>query len=359
MRLFSEPFVEKIRDMPQECKSFLGELCAPPAQRVRDLLDTALSKLHPQLAQGIGARMSSLDNRRFFQGYAELACAQLLEDSGWSVEVGESPVAALRATPPSGGSPVHVMVLAFIQSQDPQADPQTLRRLRQALSRVRSDLRFSVFVRRWLPEDFDPEPVRQAVDLWLQEVEAGRWEGVIASFEDEEEGVSLEFSLSGERAHPDQSPVVQVLGPFLTGRSVQRIEANVLRRLDHFRSSPLGEEPLLLFCVANRPWSLSRGYVREFLYGKPRWTRTDRTGPHPWEACLSQDRDPCLFKDPLYENVIGMMMVERDSVETLTLSGRAYANPFSKQPLGVGDQPFPLLAESGREEDGAVRVRWI
>ena len=355
MRLFSEPFVEKIRAMPEECTSFLGELCAPPAQRVRDLLDNSLSSLCPELASGISARMSSLDDRRFFQGYAELATAQVLEDAGWSVDVGDGQHAALRAVAPDRVS-FNVMVLAFIQPHSPSLDPATIRRLRQSLSRVRSDLRFSVFVRRWLPAQFDPEPVRRAVDHWLQEVEAGRWEGQFASYQDE--GVSLEFSLSGERASTDQSPVLMVLGPFLTGRSVQRLESSIVRRLDHYRMSPIGDQPILLVTVANRPWSLSRGYVREFLYGKPRWTATDQASSVPWQACLSLERDPCVFKDALYQPVTGLLMLERDPLESTGLTGRAFANPYSDAPLKRGDLPFSILAESHREQDGAVVLSW-
>ena len=109
---------------------------------------------------------------------------------------------------------------------------------------------------------------------------------------------------------------------------------------------------------ANRSWSLSRGCIREFLYGKPAWTRTDAAAEVPWEACLSQDKEPCLFKDPLYESLLGLMMVERDPLEPLKLTGRAYSNPFGKRALLEGEQPLALLRESGREPDGAVRVSW-
>jgi hypothetical protein len=355
MRLFSDPFVEKIRAMPDECSSFLGELCSPSAERVRSLLDKALTSLRPELATGISARMSSLDNRRFFQGFAELATAQVLEQAGWDVQVGDGQHAALRVSR-NGGVPVNVMVLAFIQPHDPQMDPATIERLRQALARVRSDLRFSVFVRRWLPTGFNPEPVRQAVDLWLQEVEAGRWEGHFAGYEDA--GVSLEFSLSGERADESQSPVVMVLGPFLTGRSVQRLEHSLVRRLDRYRMSSFGNQPLLVATVANRPWALSRGYVREFLYGKPRWVATDKAAKVPWKACLSLERDPCVFKDEHYQTVAGLLMLERDPLQAAGLQGRAYANPFAEHVLQVDDLPFPVLAESSREEDGAVVLSW-
>ena len=355
MRLFSDPFVEKIREMPQECKSFLGELCAPPARRVREVLDHALSGLGPELAEGIGARMSSLDDRRFFQGFAELATAQVLEEAGWRVGVGDGTHTALKAESVSGTA-TNVMVLAFIQPHHPQLDPANVELLKRSLGRVRSDLRFSVFIRRWLPESFDPEPIRRAVDLWLQEVESGRWEGDFATYDDV--GISMEFSLSGQRAAPEQSPVVQVLGPFLTGRSVQRLEATVVRRLDRYQMSSHGDTPLLIVTVANRPWTLSRGYVREFLYGKPRWTTTSQQSDPSWEACLSLEPDPCLFKDSLYQSVSGVMMLERDPLEPLKLTGRTYANPFSRTPIGKSEQPFRFLGETRREDDGAIVVRW-
>ena len=355
MRLFSEPFVEKIRAMPQECTSFLGEICSPPAQRVRDILDRALAGLRPEIATGISARMSSLDDRRFFQGFAELATAQVLERSGWTVDTGQSDHISFRVSLPDA-RPINVMVLAFIQPQSANLDTASVTRLKGALSRVRSDLRFSVFVRRWLPPRFDAEPIRQAVDLWLQEVEAGRWEGQFATYEDE--GIQLEFSLSGRRAESDQSPVVMVLGPFTTGRSVQRLEANIVRRLDHYRMSAIGEQPVLLASVANRPWELSRGYVHELLYGKSRWVETSPGSAADWKACMSLDREPCVFKDPLYRPVTGMLMLERDPLNPTGLTGRAYSNPFNQRPLQAGDLPFSLLCERGREPDDAVVLGW-
>jgi hypothetical protein len=151
---------------------------------------------------------------------------------------------------------------------------------------------------------------------------------------------------------------VMVLGPFLSGRSVQRLEHNLVRRLDHYRMSPLGAQPLLVTTVANRPWALSRGYVREFLYGKPRWVETGKGQSPPWKACLSLEPDPCVFKDPLYQSVTGLVMMERDPLQPSALQGRAYANPFSEHVLSVQDLPFPVLAQSDSEQDGAVVLSW-
>lgn len=356
MRLFSDPFVEKIRELPNECKSFLGELCAPSADRLRDLIDNALSGLSPELSSEIGARMSSVDNRRFFQGFAELATAQTFASSGWDVRVGQSGHTALSISR-EGGASVDLMVMAFIQPSHPQLDPLQIERLRTALGRVRSDLRFSVFIRRWLPPNFDPEPIRRAVDLWLQEVESGRWEGDFATYEDV--GVSMEFSLSGERAEPDQSPVVQLLGPFLTGRSVQRLEHTMVRRLDQHLLTSDSDTPLYLVAVANRPWSLSRGYLREFLYGKPAWTQTQSASEEGtgWEAGFTPEPEPCLFKDKLYSSVGGLLMLERNPLDPLKVTGRSYSNPFSPVALRPEQQPFPILGETRREGENIV-LRW-
>jgi hypothetical protein len=51
-------------------------------------------------------------------------------------------------------------------------------------------------------------------------------------------------------------------------------------------------------------------------------------------------------------------MLERDPLNPTGLTGRAFANPYSEAPIRGEELPFPLLAESSREEDGAVVLSW-
>ncbi len=360
MSLFPDVLVQKLRDIQGASHSFLRQLCEPEAAPARAALARTVDVLDDELRIRIEERLSSLDNRVFFQGFSELVAASALSASGWQVTAGPGRQGLLLARHPEGG-PTNVIVLGFIHAQRPGFDQIGVKRLVQALERVATRLRFSVYVRRWLPPDFDPEPVRRAVELWLRECEDGAWEGTQAAYEDD--GVALEFTLTGKEVVDGESPVAMTAGPFLASRIMQALERRVVMELDRYRVGALGDEPVTVVAVADQPWQLSRGYVREFLLGKPRFitTDTDDSGTQgdavPWEAGLSRDREPCLFKDAVYESVRGVMLMSRTGRDLLEVTGQAYANPFTRHPLDPSWCPVPTLYRH-REEDGQPVVRW-
>lgn len=355
MSLFPDVLVQSLREMPGASHSFLRQLCEPGAEDVRRGMGRALAGLGPGLRMVLEERLSSLDNRVFFQGFSELAVASSLTRSGWSVRPGARG-RLLQGTRPDG-TLTNLLVMGFIHSQSPGLDNAGVRELIRALERVGTTLRFAVYVRRWLPPGFDPEPVRRAVELWLRECEDGTWEGTQAAYEDE--GVALEFRLSGGEVQDGQSPIAMTLGPFVASRVMTALEQRVVRGLDRYRLGAHGDEPVLVAGVADQPWQLTRGYVREFLYGKPRFTltTTDSSGERSWEAGLSPDQEPCLFKDPVYRDVAGVWLLERDGSGPLSLRGRAYANPFARAPLGADELESPVL-HGHRQEDGLPVVSW-
>jgi len=355
MSLFPDVLVQSLREMPGATHSFLRQLCEPDAADVRQGMGRALAGLGPDLRLVLEERLSSLDNRVFFQGFSELAVASSLTASGWSIQP-SARGRLLHAIRPDG-MPTNVLVMGFIHSQSPGLDTAGVRKLISALERVGTTLRFAVFVRRWLPPDFDPEPVRRAVELWLRECEDGAWEGTQAAYEDE--GVALEFKLSGGEVQSGQSPIAMTLGPFVASRVMTALEQRVVMALDRYRMGAHGDEPVLVAGVADQPWQLTRGYVREFLYGKPRFTltTTDSEGERAWEAGLSPDQEPCLFKDPVYRDVAGVWLLERDGSGPLSMRGRAYANPFARAPLAAEQLQGPVL-RSHRQEDGLPVVAW-
>jgi len=343
--------------MPGASHSFLKQICLPEGDEARAGLEQAVKSVAAPFRSRLLELLHSIDNRRFFQGFAELSTLCALQKTGWKGVDINRPGPVLRMERPDG-SIVNAIVLAFLTSGRMGVEARAILSLRDALERVGSRLRFGVFVRKWLPHDFSPEPVRQAVEMWLREVESGNWDGRFAAYEDE--SVSLEFGLTGEVARPGQSLVVLSLGPFMAGRAVRALEATSVRALDRYRMGPQGKEPAVVVAVGDQPWQLSRGYMREFLYGKPRWTSTSSTpGKESWEAgFVESERDPCLFKDPLYKNVPGMILLERPIYDALGLIGRAYANPFAPAPLRPPEVPFRILSQH-RIEEGASVVRWF
>ena len=144
------------------------------------------------------------------------------------------------------------------------------------------------------------------------------------------------------------------LGPFLASRTIGGVEQRVIQSLDAYRMGKHGGVPVVAALVADRPWALSPGYLREFLYGKPAWISSGEQG---WEAALSQEPEPCLFKDPLYGSLAGCLVLARSERRPLAISGKACSNPFAMAPLRVGEQPFALLSEARRDANLPV-LRW-
>jgi hypothetical protein len=353
--LFPDTLLAEMRRLPGASHSFLKQLCQPAGDEARVGLTQALKTVDPHFHARLLELLHSLDNRRFFQGFAELSTLVVLQKAGWRGVETVGPGQIMRMERPDG-RPINAIVLAFLTGGRMGVEPRAVLALREALERVGSRLRFGVYVRKWLPHDFKPEPVRQAVEMWLREVESGNWDGRFAAYEDE--SVSLEFGLTGEVARPGQSVVVLSLGPFMAGRTVQILEASAVRTLDRYRMGKHGKESAVLVAVGDQPWQLSRGYMREFLYGKPRWIFSSDRG-EGWEAgFVEAERDPCLFKDPLYRNVPGVILLERPIYDAMGLIGRAYSNPFANSPLRPPEIPFRVLAKHRDEGDAAV-VRWF
>lgn len=360
-QLFSPNMIREIRGLPGARHSFIKQLCAPGTteERLRFQINTGLGELTGPLRQSIAERLSSLDNRRFFQGFAELATARVLQRGAWTLAGPSS--SGFQAVRPSG-MPVNVLVLSFVHAGDLGLDRQRVALLEQTLGRVSARTRFVVSVRRWLPNDFQAEPVRQAVELWLREVEAGRWKTRYAAYEDE--AVCLEFGLVGELAGPvrasgEQAAPLLTLGPFGGATAMAAIESKVILELDRLRMSPEGHQPVLLSIVGDRPWGIPHNTLQAFFYGKPRWIQTSwETGTPSWEACLSREAEPCLYKDPLYQGVLGSLVLHRSAQEHLDVGGAAWSNPFAPVPLSAPEVSLDSIAAYSTDEERPVLRRF-
>ncbi|MED5371954.1 MAG: hypothetical protein VX899_13130 [Myxococcota bacterium] len=358
-QLFTPNLLRDLRGMPGAGHSFVKQLAGNGAleTRLRGELQRALDELPAGLRQDLTDGLSSLSNPRFFQAFAKLSTARVLQMGGWELDHRD----ALYARRP-GGDAVRVMVVGFLSATDPELDGARIKQLEQSLSRISARTRFVVSVRRWLPQGFDPEPVRQAVELWLREVEAGRWKTRFAAYEDE--AVSLEFGLVGgleapRRVRGEQSAPLFSIGPFTGEAAMSAIESRVVRELDRLSVAPEGHHPVLLSVVGDQPWRIPPGTLRAFFYGKPRWIQTTwEPGLPGWEACLSRETEPCLYKDPLYAKVVGTLLLHRPQRDQLLVSGETWSNPFSKAPLQAQELPLPAVAAYSHEDERPILRRF-
>ena len=113
--------------MPGASHSFLRQICEPAGGEIRACLDRALAQVSPALRLSLEERLSSLDNRVFFQGFSELLVTWSLARAGWTLEEGSSG-RLLQGVRPDGQR-TNVLVLGFIHSQRPGLEHQGVRRL--------------------------------------------------------------------------------------------------------------------------------------------------------------------------------------------------------------------------------------
>ncbi len=354
MQLFPPSILEDVRRIPGARHAFLRQVVANDGAAARAFLAEQVEVAAPSLSDRWRELLQSLDNRRFALGLGEVACHAVLREAGWTALRVEAPGPVLVFAAPDGRE-VDVSVLSFVRQLRPLADRVIIESLIRSLDRLSSRSRIAVVVRRWLPHDFNPEPVRRAIDMWLQEVDRGGWEGRYAAYDDD--AISLEFALTGRRAQPGEGVVAFTLGPLDALRTLESVQSSLSEELDRWRHacSPAHRRPLLAVCASNLPWNLPRGYVREALLGKPIATTT---GPDGFLVHYGIEQSPSLLRDPLHADVQGILFVEHSSTRPEQVSGRAYLNPWARSLRDPEHMSVPTLAKVRQNDAGPV-LRWF
>jgi hypothetical protein len=357
--LFSDAILDDLRRVPGARHSFARQLAHEDGEAVRAMLEDAATRVPAPVRERWRGALTSLENRRFFQGFGEAAATVQLGRAGWTVTELAWPGPSLVARHESGVE-ADILVLSFIRQVRPGPDAAMIGRLHRALDRVGSRARIAVLVRRWLPHDFDPEPVRRAIDLWLREVDRGGWDGRYAAYDDEH--VSLEFALTGEQAAEGEGVVAFTIGPFESQRTLEAIERRMVAELDRDRlHRPRRDRPTLVVTVTDQPYRVSPGYLRELFLGKPfaQVTDPDRPGLELWYGARYA---PCLFRDPHYRHVAGVVMVERPADAPAALQARAWLNPWADPDLTAAHVGCPALSldrfEDAPGHGGSAVLRW-
>lgn len=353
MVLYPEAMLDDLRLLPGAEHSFLVQLARPDGAPWREWLTDALAEVDGPARARWADALRSLHNPTFFQAWAELATARVLAARGWKLTDLSWPGPNLVLRDPEGRR-FTTLVLAFLR-QERLADRDAVQRLCRALDRIGSRSRIVVLVRRWLPHDFDPEPVRRAIDMWLREVDRSGWEGRYAEYRDAH--ISLEFALTGEKARGGQRVVATALGPYDAHRTLQVMEQRVVQELDAVRLSTWNDLPVLLSLVTDQPWRLPRGYLRELFYGKPR-QQTTAPPPEGYQALFDGGGGPCLFHDPIYRAVSAALLIHRAPQRVEPEPFHSYQNPWAERRVDAGALPGATFGLQSQGPDGVV-MRWI
>jgi hypothetical protein len=351
MPLYPDALLADLQRLPGGGHCFLKQLAEPTMEPLRARLEELQAAVGPEVAERWADQLTSLDNRRFFQAFSEAWTAGALLAAGWRPEALAWPGPNLLASRPHD-PPVEVLVLGFVRQVRPLPDRAISEKLARAVNRVASRSRVAILVRRWLPHDFDPEPVRRAIEMWLKEVDRGGWDGRYAAYDDE--AISLEFALTGESASAQDGVVAFTVGPFDAHRSMEAMERRIIAELDRHRAASPAARPLLVSCVSDQPWRLSPGYVRDLLYGKPCEQAVTVRG---LELTWGPEYSPSLFRDPFYSHVSGLLLIDRPTNDPVGLRMEAFFNPWSPHPLHPAEQPWPTLGLDRWSNEGPT-LRW-
>jgi hypothetical protein len=345
--LFPPELGDELARLPGARHAFLRQLLAPDGAPARALLQSVLDGAPPPVAHHLADQLGSLRNDRLLQGYAEASTLALLQDRGWTAlgVHGPRPTFALRAP---DGAELDAVVLSWGEQRRPGPDREVLARLARALDRVGSRQRVAVVVRRWLPHDFDPEPVRRAIDLWLREVERGTWEGRYAAYDDAQ--ISLEFALTGERARGRQGVVTFVLPPTHAHHRLRALGRALHAEIDAWRLVAPPDRPLLAVAFAQPGWDLAPGGLRELLLGKA--DRMSSAGPGDVEWHFGGDPAPTLFRDPLHRGLQGLVLLSHPP--SGAPRAEAWLNPWATTPLPAAQLGLPGYAPAPPQRGRAV-----
>ena len=314
-----------------------------------------LNQLYTQVARPVQERwlesLRSMDDKRFFQGYAEAISSAFLAQSGWAVVDVCSPKPCVVLRHPDGREQ-RLVTMAFLQPPPDLHQEQALTKLARIVNRTTSDRRITILVRKWAAHNFDPEPIRRCIEVWLDSIKKGERRGRYATFEDDH--VQLEFTRTDEPTQPGQGAVSFVLAPANGMHTIEVVESRLVYELDNLlQANPHGGD-VLVSLVTNTGWALAPGLIRSLLYGRPVWQVTNGE-PHHQRFGFKLGDSPALFQESLYNRVTAALVVDHPTDRGPC--GRAYFNPWATSPLGETDLVCASFLPDESKEDLRV-MRW-
>ncbi len=317
----------------------------------------------PRRAAGLFRdRLTSTQNDVFFQGFAELAIHQLVRRE--ALDVLEYPRLPDRPFYRIGASDQErefsLTVVSFIPEGHPHYARRAYLNFIEELNRIRHHYRFAVFLRRWLPPDFDPGIVRRALESWFERLDSDPHGGVYAEYRDG--GVHVEFSVLGRVSKNTDKLVGFYLAPLETQNVLDNFRRVIARELARYEEVGDPKCPLVIVLFNNDEWNLSINYIYDFFYGKPRMSFNWRTkaGRRELIRDFSTPFARSVFNSPDAQNLGAVILAEKLWKENgVDLKLLCCHNPWCRRPLpdGFFSDHTTLKPLAGTSPDEVV-VRW-
>ena len=338
--LFPEALRSELGELPRPHPSFLVSLLTregPAIRSFREQIAAWWDHVGEEARDRYQEQLQSLENENFFQAFGELAVHEVLRYH----EIGVSSYAAepagwMRAKAGESGDEFGLAVVSYLPEVQIRGSMSVYRHLVRELNQIHHHYAFSVYLKRWLPYDFDPRPIKRALEVWLDSLDDGSWHGKYAEYRDE--NIHLEFSILDKLSEDRRSLVRFRISPLRAPDVLEK----VVECVDQLaRTTPDDPDlPLVATVFSNEDWALPEAFLFDYLYGKAdysfNWTthggRVERL-----QAFQRRSAKYGVFVDEKYDKLSAIVMADKEwERDKVVFSLRVLHNPYARTPLPPG-----------------------
>ncbi len=336
--LFTDELREELAQLPSPHPSFLVSLLTreePAIQGFRTQLEEWWGHVDPEAQSFYGDRLVQLENEVFFQAFSELAMHEIMRYH--DISVGQ------HATRPGGWMTVKshsdcefgLGVVAYLPEVQLRGSTSVYRHLVRELNQIHHHYHFSIYLKKWLPYDFDPRPIKRALQVWLDSLDDGDWHGKYAEYRDET--IHLEFSILDKLQQDRRSLVRFRISPLHTPEVLESIGGCVTRLVDSGDADAPAGKPLVATVFSNEHWTLPQGFMQDYMYGKPdysfHWTTHNgrREQVRSYQQASSKYG---FFTDSGFSHLSAVVLADKEwARDKVVFSMRVLHNPWADHPL--------------------------
>jgi hypothetical protein len=339
--LFSDELRAELAALPRPHPSFLVSLLTreePAIQAFRSQIVLWWDHLEDEARAVYLERLRSLENEEFFQAFGELAVHEILRYHDVSVlKYPPKPGGWMTVSSGNGeGTEFGLGVLSYLPEVQIRGSLSVYRHLVRELNQIHHHYFFSVYLKRWLPYDFDPRPIKRALEVWLDSLDDGSWHGKYAEYRDE--SIHLEFSIL-DKLNEDRRNLVRFrISPLRAPDVLEKIVNCVDTLLENTPDDDSFEgKPLVATVFSNEDWSLPEQFLQDFLYGKPdynfNWTthggRNERL-----KSFTQRSSKYGVFSLEKYSRVSAIVLADKEwERDKVVFSLKVLHNPWAEVPL--------------------------
>ncbi len=340
MTLFNNELRQEMAGLPRPHPSFLVSLLTreePAIVAFRTQIEDWWANLADGGKEAFEPRLKSLENDEFFQAFGELAVHEILRYHDIRVrDYSGKPGGWMTAVTGEGEDEFGLGVLAYLPEVQIRGSMSVYRHLVRELNQIHHHYYFSVYLKRWLPYDFDPRPIKRALEVWLDSLDDGSWHGKYAEYRDD--NIHLEFSIL-DKLNEDRRNLVRFrISPLRAPEVLDQVVVLADKLLETAdENEAMKDKPLVATVFSNEDWSLPEMFLQDFLYGKPdynfNWTthggRSERL-----KAMTQTSSKYGVFSLEKYQRLSALVLADKEwERDKVVFSLRVLHNPWADKPL--------------------------